>query len=182
MEVRCSLATIFFTIYTFYCGLLYGATGAVINEQVVANAGYDVIVLSDIQRVQLKNGVYDPGTNPLEDENYIYVELERVKFSDLNGDGMKDALVVLYASTGGSAGWINLTGLIAGGKEPIQIDPLFLGDRVLIKEIQIPAPRRVCLKILFHGPEDPSCCPTKRGTKCFDLVNREGKWILEGRH
>lgn len=172
----------FFAVF-LYCSLVYGA-GTTIDKRLVLNGIYKVIVLDEVRQIRLQNGEYDKGTIPFKDRNYLCVKLDQMKLSDINGDGVEDAVVILYSSRGGSGSWANLTGFVSGAKDFSQIEPVFLGDRVVVNRIQI---RRlpsggfslVCLKMLTHGPEDPSCCPSKKETRCFKLTGRDGKWGLE---
>lgn len=175
------IGLVWFSTVFLYLGVVYG--GEEVKEYVL-NGRYSIITPGEVRQVRLQDGEYDTGTNPLEDENYLYVKLDRAKFSDINGDGVVDAIVILYSSTGGSGSWANLTGFVSGAKDPSQIEPVFLGDRVVVNEIEV---RRlpsggvslVCLKMLTHRPQDPSCCPSKKETRCFKLTGRDGRWVLE---
>lgn len=160
-----------------------GLAAVEITKQVVENAIYRVLTPDATYTVQLKNGEYDPGTSPFEDENYVHVWLFNVKLTDLNNDGTQDAVVVLYTNTGGSSSWGNLTALISGSAEPIQVEPVILSDREEVTGISTrTSPDRstvVCFDIRTHRPSDPLCCPTKRITRCFKLVEKKEKWFFQ---
>lgn len=178
------VALILGLIFLFVTSFFNCYADNVINYRFLRNARYGVIVLDELREIQLKEGEYDSGTSPLEDENYIYVKLDKAKIVDLNGDDVLDALTILYISTGGSAAWVNLTGFMGTPAEPVRIEPFYIGDRVVVKELRSKKTASgnmslVCLKMLTHGPKDPSCCPTKKETKCFNLISKQGKWFFE---
>lgn len=102
-------------------------------------------------------------------------KLQDLKFSDLNNDGFQDVVAIAASNTGGSASWISLSGLL-GGQKLVPLEPVFLGDRVVVSNISIEKCSRgsaqVCLDMLVHGPNDGMCCPTKKERRCFVLSER----------
>ncbi|MFS8884769.1 hypothetical protein [Synechococcus sp. H70.2] len=149
-------------------------------EQAFLNAEYLIATspLPDIERVRFQDGKYQRGSSIFE-EGFLTASLERLEPTDLNNDGLQDVVAVAASSTGGSAAWISLSGLLGGSKNPTLLEPVFLGDRVVVNNISIARSSRgsaeVCLDMLVHGPKDAQCCPTKKEKRCFTVA--ENRWI-----
>jgi len=156
-----------------------------INEQTILNAEYLIATLDGVERVFFRNGKYQRGSDVF-DDNFLVAELDNAKFADLNNDGFQDVVVIVQSNAGGSGGWISLSGLLGGGEKLVPIEPAFLGDRVVVKDFSISqgasGNARVCLRMLVHGPEDPSCCPTKKTKRCFMLSREKGRWVFRERN
>jgi hypothetical protein len=100
------------------------------------------------------------------------LDKEHVAFGDLDGDGTKDAVVVLGASGGGSGKFYLLAAVLnRDGKAHASATKL-LGDRIIVNNVSIGA-RLVSVDIVTQGPNDPLCCPTKRETLKFMLQGDE---------
>ncbi|MBC7361986.1 MAG: hypothetical protein H5U06_06865 [Candidatus Aminicenantes bacterium] len=81
-----------------------------------------------------------------------------------------DAAVILVANYGGSGFFYELTALINDGAAFHQTNSLELGDRVKIVKLRIDQ-GKIIINMLTHGPNDPSCCPSKKAVLFFKLRN-----------
>ncbi len=149
-------------------------------QQAFLNAEYLIATspLPDIERVRFQNGKYQRGSSVFE-EGFLTASLERLEPTDLNNDGLQDVVAIVASNTGGSAVWISLSGLLGGSKNPTPLEPVFLGDRVVVNNISIARSAggsgEVCLDMLVHGPNDGQCCPTKKAKRCFAVA--ENRWV-----
>ena len=101
-------------------------------------------------------------------------------FGDMNGDGRKDA-VVLYTleGEGGANNWEQFVAvfLAAGdGSYKFQTRRLVGGKGMCSVEIRSVVNREVRLKTKEYLPDDPDCCPSRRGSAALRLA---GKRLLE---
>jgi CHAT domain-containing protein len=62
---------------------------------------------------------------------------ETITPGDLNGDGAKDAVVVINVNTGGSGVFMDLAIVINDNGKPVHVDSYGLGDRVSISDVKI---------------------------------------------
>jgi hypothetical protein len=148
-------------------------------QQAFLNAEYLIFALPEnIERVRFQNGQYQRGSSPLE-EGFLRVSLEKLAPADLNNDGLQDVVAIALSNTGGNVFWTTLSGLLGGSKKPTPLEPVYLGDGVVVNNVSVArdsgGKAEVCLDMLAHGPEDPSCCPTKKEKRCFTLA--ENRWI-----
>ncbi|MCA9803041.1 MAG: hypothetical protein KC777_13815 [Cyanobacteria bacterium HKST-UBA02] len=136
-------------------------------------------------------GPYRPTANDLENrdyrvpgfKDYLYyplkngwcclgetsVHLEASKLSDLNGDGLIDAAVILSYNGGGSGTLTGLFVLINDGKKLLQsCDDFSLYNTRL--ESMVPGKRKIVLKYLAQKKNDPNLePPTVKTTKTLNL-------------
>ena len=86
---------------------------------------------------------------------------------DVDGDGVNEALVVIWQSSGGS-GTFNYIALAAfeGGKA-VNVATAEVGDRVRIQAAAIEN-GIIRLEVIEHGPDEPACCPTQKATRRYD--------------
>lgn len=130
---------------------------------------------------KLKNGKYSNR------DLLVNLRIDKFKITDLNGDGIKDAVVILVGNYGGSGSFYELTALIGG--DPIrQTNSQVLGDRVLIRGIRIKKSlttqvsertKEICIRMITHKSTDPMCCPTMSEERCFSFEEGELKQKVE---
>jgi len=172
-------------LVSFLCLINVAWTGVTIDEQTILNAEYLIATSESVERIRFRNGEYQRGSSVFE-EGFLVAWLDDAKFADLNNDGFQDVVVIVVSNTGGSGGWISLSGLLGGGEKPVPIEPVFLGDRVVVREISIVHGSKgnayVCLDMLVHGSKDASCCPTRKTKRCFTLSKEKGRWTFRERN
>jgi hypothetical protein len=113
--------------------------------------------------IQLSGGTYQDSSGALE------VHLVKSATGDLDGDGRRDAAVVLASQTGGTGTFVDLFVVLDKDKGPVTRGPASLGDRVEVDSMRV-TNRAIKLHLLTHGPDDPLCCPTQRVVETFVLA------------
>ncbi len=83
--------------------------------------------------VTLVNGAYSGA------DNFSVKMLDMVAFGDMNGDGAKDAAIILVESGGGSGSFESLVAVLNDGGAPSQAGYAKLGDRVDVHSMEIAA-------------------------------------------
>jgi heat shock protein HslJ len=88
---------------------------------------------------------------------------------DLDGDGVDEAIVLLVATSGGSAsrGYMAVVARRGENLENIATTPL--GDRIQVRDARVET-GRVFLDVVRAGPGDPACCPGELATLGFRLT------------
>jgi len=130
----------------------------------------------------LKNGEYEKGP-----PDYKHVRLDSFVIKDLNGDHEQDAVVILAQNSGGSGTFYEITALLSRGRDIVQTNSIYLGDRVRIEKLQVenkngfpPAAgskvARIRLDLLTHKETDPLCCPSKKESRGYSLS--QGRLVL----
>jgi len=102
---------------------------------------------------------------------------------DLTGDGKPEEAVILWQNSGGSGTYYFLAVLEKKGKELVNIATTPLGDRVQILGGNI-RKKRLELKVLRHGPDDPRCCPSQKVLRVWSLKGNKlvpGKTMVLGK-
>ncbi|MGY2803235.1 hypothetical protein ACVWZ1_002925 [Thermostichus sp. MS-CIW-25] len=174
---RMALKLIFNLLGSCLISMAVAGASTTIDKRAILNAEYLIATLDGVERIRFQNGEYQRGSSVFQ-EGFLVAKLQHLKFSDLNNDGFQDVVAIAASNTGGSASWISLSGLL-GGQKLVPLEPVFLGDRVVVSNISIEKGSRgstqVCLDMLVHGPNDGMCCPTKKERRCFVLSER--RWI-----
>jgi heat shock protein HslJ len=87
---------------------------------------------------------------------------------DLDGNGVDEAVVLLWKSSGGS-GTFNYVA-VAGrrGDDVVNLGTAPLGDRVQVRAARVVG-GTVELDVLQAGPDDAACCPSQTATRTFAL-------------
>lgn len=143
----------------------------VINESKVKN--YKYYLTFPKRHVQLKDGKYEEGRDPA---TYLKVKLIGYVIEDLDGNGTDDAGAILEITPVGGGSFFELTALIADTEDDFirQTNSILLGDRLKIDSFSAKS-GKIMLKMTVHGPDDPSCCPSKKAIEQFGLM--EGKLV-----
>lgn len=102
-----------------------------------------------------------------------YVEIEKIVWGDLNGDGYEDAAVQLVEN-GGGTGYFRSLQIVLNqkGKAVLQPPNLPLGDRSQIKQLTVQG-GVITLKMIVAGPNDGACCPTLPVTEKYKFVGQK---------
>lgn len=150
-----------------------GAIVQPLDLTAVKNMSY---TLPDGQEVTLANGVYEE--KPAEGAATSTVNLSVVDnltaFGDLDGDGVRDASVILADAPGGSGIFMYLAAVRNDGGVPVNVSTVELGDRTRIDSNNIMG-GVITLDVVAHGADDPLCCPTEQRRWTYQLVDGELK-------
>lgn len=146
-----------------------GPAGGSLTLQQLQNTNYDSEWPAN-RRAKLRNGIYrEPYA--IGGASELVVQLSDKKaFGDLNGDGARDAAVVLVAAPGGSGTFYDLAVVLNDSGQPRHVASTPLGDRVRIESLSI-ADRRVTVQMLERDIGDPKDNPTKRVTRVYTFTN-----------
>ena len=87
-------------------------------------------------KVKLNNGEFFSNIEGQLVGGYMWLG-ETITLGDLNGDGAKDAVVVINVNTGGSGTFMDLAIVINDHGKPVHVDSYGLGDRVSISDVKI---------------------------------------------
>lgn len=88
---------------------------------------------------------------------------------DLNGDGAKDAAVILVSNPGGSGTFFDLAVLVSQDGSPKHVATEALGDRIVVKSLAIQS-GEIAITLLARKPDEPmSAEPKVEVTKKFTL-------------
>lgn len=114
--------------------------GAELNVSMLKNARYSTVDWDTSDRlgksVKLVNGEYYwQGPNGLMDNESV--SIGKIALGDLNGDGKKDAAVILLHNAGGSGTVIQVAAVLDVNGKPRHIASRNLGDRTEIRELKI---------------------------------------------
>lgn len=123
-------------------------------ERIFGNATYVVGLACAPQEATLAEGVHD--------EPYLYVEYaNRYAYGDFNGDGLKDAAVIVTDSGGGTGTWYILAFLINDGEKWVHRASRVLDDRAIINSMR-EKNDKVLIDMFVHQEGDCMAGPTKR--------------------
>jgi heat shock protein HslJ len=148
-----------------------------LTEEALKNAEYRSEWTED-GAAQLVNGEY---RKPIMEGSAteIVIRLVGVAFGDLNGDGAKDAAVILVTDPGGSGTFYDLVAVLNRDGEPEHVATVSLGDRAEIQTLSVES-GQIIVRMITHGPNDPMCCPTQeveqtyalQGSKLVDIASQ----------
>lgn len=141
-----------------------------LTPEQLRNAEYRLPLLGDEDTaIRLDDGmgtlVYGEGAT---ERVHVGLVDDRAAFGDLDGDGIADAAVVAYVSSGGSGTFLYLIAVLDRDGAPVQAAHAFLGDRVRPQNLAIES-GEIQVEALAHGPDDPQCCPSVSDTRAFVL-------------
>lgn len=90
-------------------------------------------------------------------------------FADLNGDNIKDAVVILRDEPGGSGLFYHIAVVLSGAEKSQATNSIFLGDRIRIQSISIDS-SVISVVILERKPNEPfSVVPSVVQTLTFKI-------------
>lgn len=142
-----------------------------LDEAMLKNASYELL---DLGKMQLVEGKYEKKQGEGSTQRFTVGYMQSA-FGDLNGNGVEDAVVTLWANTGGSGVFEYLIAMINENGAPKQIGIDFLGDRVKIEKLVVEG-QQIIVSMLSQGPNDPSCCPTQKALRVYAV--RNGSLVL----
>lgn len=87
---------------------------------------------------------------------------------DLNGDGLEEAAVLLWESSGGSGTRLHLAVTGRHNNHIENLATVFIGDRMQVCAGRV-AGNHVVLDLIETGLEDAACCPTQKATTTWAL-------------
>lgn len=122
--------------------------------------------------VKLHAGEWKDSLSP---DNVREAYLTMVAHGDLNGDSLRDAVVILYTDPGSTRKFFRVVPVIASTtKEPERLGGTvgygaFLGDRVKPESLWIDG-HRVWLRMVEPAKGDDPCCPTLWQQRTYRLV------------
>ena len=123
-------------------------------ERIFGNATYVMWDGYAAQMATLVDGVHD--------EPYLYVRYDnQYVYGDFNGDGVKDAAVILIENNGGTAEWYTLTFLINDGETFVHRASRVLDDRAIINSMR-EKDGKILIDMFVHREGDCMAGPTKR--------------------
>lgn len=146
----------------------------VVVDESVAEGGiaaymlYDMTYTLEVNDYPLEGGVYqDTATG-------VTVTLRGPRdLNDLNGDGLKDAAVIIVLDGGGTGKFVNLAAVVDQGGVPTHIAAASLGDREIIHNLWIDQFGTIHVEGTFHGADDPGCCPEEYRVLKYTLIDNE---------
>lgn len=140
-------------------------SGGALTLQQLQNTSYDSEWPAD-RRARLRNGVYrEPYV--VGGGSELVVRLGGpAAFGDLNGDGARDAAVVLVAAPGGSGTFLALAVVLNDSGQPRHVASVPLGDGVKVESLAI-EDRRIHVGMLVRDVGDLKDNPTRRVTRTF---------------
>jgi hypothetical protein len=143
-----------------------------VPNDILANLTYTFsYVEGDVESIPMTDGSYE-FVDTETGERVAAGLLDTRTFGDLNGDGQADAVVIFWVNYGGSGVFEYLSAVVAQDGTYANIASVFLGDRVLINDLQIEN-GHIVVDMITHGPEDPLCCPTLAVVEKFELVGEQ---------
>jgi hypothetical protein len=138
-----------------------------LSVDILRNATYTTPYF--LRNVKLVNGSYSEGSGAT---YYSVRMLDLYAYGDMNGDGKVDAAVVLAENQGGSGVFESVVAVTDQGGIPHQAGQAQLGDRVLVKSVDISS-GVIHLDLVVQGPTDPMCCPS--------LPQKQNYWLIGSR-
>ena len=141
-----------------------------LNLDQLKNATYTLMAINNVpvKLIDGKLNFSDPANNMNAESQLI----EPVAFGDLNGDGLKDAAVIIATNTGGSGTFHELIVVL---DQKGQAADLQIGDRIQEKQLTI-QDGNIILDYLRAGPTDPLCCPSEHAKTTYQFQN--GKLVV----
>jgi len=136
-----------------------------LNLDQLKNATYTLMAINNVpvKLIDGKLNFSDPANNMNAEGQLI----EPVAFGDLNGDGLKDAAVIIATNTGGSGTFHELIVVLA---QKGQAADLQIGDRIQEKQLTI-QDGKIILDYLRQGPKDGLCCPSEHAKTTYQFQN-----------
>ena len=139
-----------------------------LTMEVLRNAEYQSEWPAD-GKAKLTDGSYREKYLPGAATELVIRLSDRHAIGDLNGDGAKDAAVVLVSNPGGSGTFHDLAVLVSQNGSPKHVATEALGDRIVVKSLAIQS-GEIAMTLLARKPDEPmSAEPKVEVTKKFKL-------------
>jgi hypothetical protein len=121
--------------------------------------------------VSLKDGVYEgePFRGGGAMRLRVGLQAAGVVTGDLDGDGVPEAVALLWKSSGGSGvfTYVAVVGNRGGNVE--NVATALIGDRQQVRSLSI-VDGRIVAEVIGHGPGEPLCCPTEKQRLTWELA------------
>lgn len=127
----------------------------------------------------LKNGAYEETNglyvklfyNRKEQEDHYPLPENNIVFTDLNKDGVEEAIVILGLTTGGSGYWTYMAVVNQITSTPKNIDTVYLGRDLSGSQIESfkVIGDKIQVDLVTHRPTDAHCCPSLHETWTYQL-------------
>ena len=138
----------------------------------IKNTQYKLLIPETSRLVQMLNGVYQSGTDPLAID-YAYIAVTNFfALGDVTGDGLGDAAVIFLENYGGTGNFAVLAIFENISGEPAFVHSTLIDDRPILNSIAIDN-GEVLIDAITHGFEDAGCCPTLPTTRKYALVKNK---------
>ena len=121
-------------------------------------------------KAKLSDGVYKEPAAPGAATQVEIRLSDTAVLTDLNADGVSDAVVILSAAPSGGGTFYYLAVLLNQNGVPQHVASFLLGDRVQIKGLTIEN-GEIVVSMIAHGSRDPICCPTQAVTRRYKFQN-----------
>ncbi len=108
---------------------------------------------------------------------YVLLMDQIIATGDLDGNGVKDAAVLLEDHSVGSGTFLFLAVVLDAATGPTPLTALMVGDRIQVKSLAVEDQQAVA-ELIAHGASDPACCPTWNVRKRYEL--QEGTLVESG--
>ena len=123
-------------------------------------------------KAKLTDGVYkEPAAAGAATQVEIRLS-DTAVLTDLNADGVSDAVVVLSIAPSGGSTFYYLAVLLNQNGVPQHVSSFLLGDRVQIKGLTFEN-GEIVVTMVAHGSRDPICCPTQAVTRRYKFQNNK---------
>ena len=139
--------------------------------RIFGNATYVMGNEYGVQAATLVDGVHD--------EPYLYVRYgDKYVYGDFNGDGLKDAAVIVMENNGGNAEWYTLAFLINDGGKLVHKVSRELDDRAIINSMR-EKNGKVLIDMFVHQEGDCMAGPTKRVRNLYAYTQPDRRGAVE---
>jgi hypothetical protein len=116
------------------------------------------------EKIKLNNDQYKSRSSTA---NVVSASIGKYSFGDMNGDGLKDAAVIIEWSGGGSHGFRKLNIVINKNGRPVFLTSIS-SETVVVNSLEINS-GIITVTGLIYGPDNPQCCPSQKNTEKFRL-------------
>ena len=102
--------------------------------------------------------------------------------SDINGDGLAEAIVILWENSGGTGSYSYVAVVGWQNGETRNLGTAQIGDRVQIRDARIDG-QHIVLSVVQQGPDDAACCPSQKATRSWSMTPlglQEGDAAIDG--
>src|SRR5512143_2701823 len=147
-----------------------GQPGTSLTAEQVKNMKVTLVASNEHQTVQLANGEYKNGMDPMSTDCAAVSLLDQpIAFGDLNGDGQVDAAALLAENYGGTGVFVSVIAILNSGGQPVQAGASMIDDRPRINLLAV-RDGQILLAGSVHGPDDPGCCAALPVSQVFGLI------------
>lgn len=129
-----------------------------LSEEKVKHA----LLNTDRGPVQLDEGIYSLSESTESGNEMLWsieiIERYPIIFTDLDADGIDEAVAFTMEWSGGTGQFIALNIFVNQEGEAVNVAMEQLGDRIVVNATDV-QDDQISLSLTVHGPDDPLCCP-----------------------